>query len=154
MRPMRRKNSQLSDPETGDILRNGVWGTLATVDACGQPYAVPLNYVLLDSTIYVHSAHEGHKIDNLRENPRVSFAVVESAEVIPKKFDTAYRSVILFGTARLVTDALEKQTALEALMNKYSAAYHDSALEYIRKNTDRTTVAAIDIAHVTGKEGK
>ncbi|MDU9375981.1 hypothetical protein McpSp1_05650 [Methanocorpusculaceae archaeon Sp1] len=154
MRPMRRKASQLSDADTRDILQNGVWGTLATVDGDGQPYAVPLNYVLVDTTLYIHSAHEGHKIDNLRECPKVSFAVVASEKMLADKFDTQYRSAILFGTARLVTDPEEKQAALEALMNKYSASFHDKAMEYIRKNSDRTTVAAINVVHATGKEGK
>ncbi|MDV0442827.1 pyridoxamine 5'-phosphate oxidase family protein [Methanorbis rubei] len=151
---MRRKASQLSDSDARDILQNGVWGTLATVDADGQPYAIPLNYVLVNNVIYIHSAHEGHKIDNLKENPKVSFAVVGFEEMMADKFDTRYRSAVLFGTARVVENPQEKQAALEALMNKYSAAFHDEAIEYIRKNSDKTTVAAIEIVHVTGKEGK
>lgn len=112
MIPMRRAASQIPDDQAMEILRDGVWGTLATVDADGQPYAVPLNYVLVDRIVYIHSADVGHKVTNLRQNPAVSFAVVASARVRPGHFDMRYRSAVLFGTARLVADPNEKQHAL------------------------------------------
>lgn len=151
---MRRKASQLTDRDARDILQNGIWGTLATADSGRQPYAVPMNYVLLGNTLYLHSALEGHKIDNLRENPLVSFLVVATAEVLPDRFDMAYRSAVLFGTARTVGDATEKQTALEALMDKYSPAFHDRAMEYISRNTGRTAVIAVDISDLSAKTGQ
>lgn len=151
---MRRKASQLPESDARDILQNGIWGTLATADSGGQPYAVPMNYVLRGNTLYLHSAVEGHKIDNLRENPLVSFSVVTTAEVLPDRFDMAYRSVVVFGTARFVGDTTEKQTALEALMEKYSPAFHDRAMEYISRNIGRTAVIAVDISDLSAKTGQ
>ncbi len=151
---MRRKASQLPDGDAWDILQNGIWGTLATADSDGQPYSVPMNYALLGNTLYLHSAMEGHKIDNLRENPLVSFSVVATAEVLPERFDMAYRSAVLFGTARIVNEEKEKQTALEALMEKYSPAFRDKAMEYISRNTGRTTVIAVEISCLTAKTGQ
>lgn len=154
MRPMRRKTSQLPDKDAWDILQNGIWGTLATADSNGQPYAVPMNYALLGNTLYLHSAMKGHKIDNMRENPLVSFSVVATAEVLSEQFDMAYRSVVAFGTARIVEDAKEKQTSLEALMEKYSPAFHDKAMEYISRNIERTAVIAVEINGLTAKTGQ
>ena len=153
MRPMRRKTAQLSDCEAWEILQTGVWGTLATADSGGPPYAVPMNYAVMKDTVYLHSAQEGHKLENLRENPLVSFSVVTKAEVLADTFDMAYRSVILFGTARFVEEKTEKQNALQMLMEKYSPDSHDAASEYINRNIDRTAVIAIEIQHITAKAG-
>ncbi|HJK56959.1 MAG TPA: pyridoxamine 5'-phosphate oxidase family protein [Methanocorpusculum sp.] len=151
MRPMRRKAAQLHDSDAREILQTGIWGTLATADSGGQPYAVPMNYAVMKDTVYLHSAQEGHKLENLRENPLVSFSVVEKAEVLANTFDMAYRSVILFGTARFVEEKTEKQNALQMLMEKYSPDGHDAASEYINRNIERTAVIAIEIQHITAK---
>jgi len=151
---MRRKASQLPDRDAWDLLQNGIWGTLATVDSNGQPYAVPMNYALLGTTLYLHSAMEGHKIDNLHENPRVSFSVVATAEVLSEQFDMTYRSVVVFGTARIIKDTKEKRPALEALMEKYSPAFHDKAMEYISSNIGRTAVIAVEISAIAAKTGR
>lgn len=154
MRPMRRQASRLPDAEARKILETGIWGTLATADSGGQPYAVPLNYALAGDTLYLHSAVEGHKIENLRENPLISFSVVASTEVLAERFDMKYCSVTVFGTARFVEDPAEKQSALECLMEKYAPAFHDQAMDYIRRNTDRTAVIAIAITGISGKTGQ
>lgn len=116
------------------------------VRTVGQPYAVPLNYVLVDRVVYIHSADAGHKVTNLQQNPGVSFAVVR-----PGHFDMRYRSAVLFGAARLVTDPDEKQQALEALMKKYAPGFPDRGMAYIRKATNKTAVFAIEITHLAGK---
>ncbi|MBQ7355214.1 MAG: pyridoxamine 5'-phosphate oxidase family protein, partial [Clostridia bacterium] len=54
--------------------------------------------------IYFHSAVVGHKIDALRACDKVCFTVVDADEVVAEKFTTYYRSVIVFGRARILTD--------------------------------------------------
>ncbi len=49
--------------------------------------------------IYFHCAPEGHKLENLSGNNKVSFCVVGKTQVLPDKFATNYESVIVFGTA-------------------------------------------------------
>ena len=83
----------------------------------------------------------------------MSFSVVTKAEVLADTFDMAYRSVILFVTARFVEEKTEKQNALQMLMEKYSPDSHDAASEYICRNIDRTAVIAIEIQHITAKAG-
>lgn len=83
-RPMRRSGQQLPDKETETILACGREGVLAVTDSEGWPYAVPVNYCWKDGKIIIHSAREGHKIDAVRENDKVSFCVVAEKAVIPE----------------------------------------------------------------------
>ncbi len=151
---MRRKTAQLTDDQTRDVLTQGLWGTLATADAEGHPYATPMNYVYTNGVIYLHAAKEGHKLDNIRDNPNVCFSVVTTAVVHPDRFDTEYASADVFGTAGVITDSAEKQAALAALMQKYSPDYAAEAVRYVEKNIARTAVIAIHITGISGKHNQ
>jgi uncharacterized protein len=51
----------MSDLQVRELLLRGYCGRIATVDSTGQPYVVPLLYVLLDDNIHVHTgAVRGH----------------------------------------------------------------------------------------------
>ena len=91
------------------------------------------------------------------KNPLVSFSVVSAAEVLAERFDIKYHCVTVFGTARFIEDPAKKQSALEALegmMDKSAPAFHGREMEYIRRNTDRTSVIAIAITFIAGKTGQ
>ena len=106
-REMRRNKQALSDEECREILERCTSGTLAVLGDEGYPYAVPLSYVFINGHIYFHCARAGHKLDAIRACDKVSFCVIDRDEVIPEKFTTKYRSVIVFGRAREVTDPEE-----------------------------------------------
>ncbi len=118
-KPMRRKDRQRDASEARAILKNGEYGVLATADAGGQPYGVPLSYILKDDRIYFHSALEGHKIDNIKLNNKASFTVVgRTKPVYDKNFTTLYESVIVFGEVAEVTDDEVKYAVLHALCER------------------------------------
>jgi uncharacterized protein len=94
---MRRSDRELSLSEAREILKNGEYGILSTTSTDGQPYGVPLNYCYLRDSIYFHCALEGHKLENIRENNRVSFCVVGNTELLPETFSSKYESAIVFG---------------------------------------------------------
>ena len=87
-RSMRRKKQCLSLQESIDILNRGTSGVLAVSGDGGYPYAVPMSYVYCDSKIFFHSAKQGHKLDAVLGNDKVSFCVVDQDEVQPQKFTT------------------------------------------------------------------
>ena len=101
-REMRRKRQQLSAEESIAILERMTNGVLALHGDEGYPYAVPVSYVYADGKIYFHSAMKGHKVDAIMRNERVSFCVVERDDVCPGEFTTYFRSVVLFGKARIL----------------------------------------------------
>ncbi len=103
-------------------------GRLATVDGDGHPQVIPMNFALLDGSIYMHSHTRGEKLDNIRRDARVGFEVDREYAFLPSYFedehdasvaDTLYASVVIKGTASIVEDEGEKCGALNALMAKY-----------------------------------
>lgn len=149
-REMRRKDKQLSAEETFDVLKRGETGYLSTICENGYPYVVPLNFVYYNGSIYVHSAKEGQKVDNMNNNNKVSFSVSCDIENLPDKFDTNYKSVISFGKAEEVFDD-EKDEALLEIIKKYSQDYVEKGEKYIEKAKGATKVFKINIEHMTGK---
>lgn len=149
-REMRREDKLLSEAEAVEILTAGEEGVLATVGADGYPYAVPLNYAYHQGCIYFHCARSGHKIDNLRHNPRVSFCVVQDARIVAAKFSTQFRSAVVFGMAEEVAGS-EKAAGLLALVRKYARDHLAAGETYIRNAGEKTRVFRIKIERVTGK---
>ncbi len=76
MKKIRRKDRKISTDEAIDLLKKCEYGVLSTVDSDGQPYGIPLSYVYKDDCIYFHCARVGYKLENIKDNPRVSFCVV------------------------------------------------------------------------------
>ena len=150
MRLMRRSDRAISPQEALSILKNAEYGVLSTVGEDGLPYGVPLSYVLIDQALYIHSALDGRKLDNLTTQPSVSFCVVGATQVLPARFTTAFESVIVSAKASEVFGD-EKQQALMALIDKYSAEYKTEGLAYIEKANMKTRVIKLSIESMTGK---
>ena len=147
---MRRKDKAMQDGAIIGLLQNGEYGVLSTVDGNEQPYGVPLNYVLMNNCIYFHCALEGHKLDNLVANPKVSFCVVGRTKVLPAEFSTEFESVIVFGCASVI-EGEERYQALNALIEKYSPEFVSEGRAYIEKFDSQTNLVRIEIQQMTGK---
>ncbi|SDO68446.1 pyridoxamine 5'-phosphate oxidase family protein [Desulforhopalus singaporensis] len=151
MRELRRNDKQTTLDQAVELLSDAEYGTLSTVDGDGQPYGVPLNYVYRDGAIYFHCALNGHKLDNIGGNPKVSFCVVGDVEVLPAEFSTSYQSVIAFGVASEVVGN-ERYQALEWLLEKYSSDFMEQGIKYIDKLDKVTRIIKIEVRHVSGKK--
>lgn len=149
-RKMRRFKQLLPAEETERILREGKYAIMAVAGDEGYPYAVPINYVYDGKSIYIHSATRGHKVDALRRNSRCSLCIVDKDTVVPEEFTSYFRSVIAFGTARIVEDNEERIHALKILSDKYSPGIDPIA--EINRFIKTVFIIRIDIDHVTGKE--
>ena len=117
-RKMRRADRAISDSEAKSILEKGEFGILSTVSSEGQPYGVPMSHCYTGNVIYFHCALEGHKLDNLSNNSRVSFCVVGKTEVLPESFATRYESASVFGKEFELTGD-EKHKGLLEIVKKY-----------------------------------
>ncbi|MBT4288653.1 MAG: pyridoxamine 5'-phosphate oxidase family protein [Deltaproteobacteria bacterium] len=147
---MRNKKQQLSTVESIEIINNGEYGVMGTVGENGYPYTVPVNYVYHNEKIYFHCATSGHKIEDIDYNAKVSFCVVGNNTIIPKKFDTEFKSVILFGKAREVFDK-EKEEGLIAILQRFSSDHIPAGEKYIKAMWDKTKVFEIVVEHMSGK---
>lgn len=150
-REMRRKDKIKTQEETIQILNECTNGVLAVIGDDGYPYGVPVSYIYNDGKIYFHCAGEGHKLDAIKAEPKVSFTVVGADNIAPDKFTTAYKSVIAFGKASIIDTDEEKMAALNLIREKYSGNFPKEGAAYIEKFWDKTTVVVIEIEHMTGK---
>ena len=150
-REMRRKDKMKTYEEAVQILGECTNGVLSVIGDGGYPYGVPVSYIYNDGKIYFHCAGEGHKLDAIKADSRVSFTVVGADEIAPEKFTTMYKSVIAFGRASIIDTNEEKMAALNMIREKYSGDFPAEGAAYIEKFWDKTTVVVIDIEHMTGK---
>jgi len=148
---MRRRDRELTEAEAMKLLDDAEWGVLATVDAEGWPYAVPVNHAVVEGRLILHCATKGHKLDNLAFNPRVSYCTVTLAEPLPAELATRYASVVVFGHAELVADETEKRSALRALGLRFAPEHSEVVDREIGKDLFRTAVVRIHIERATGK---
>ena len=152
-REMRRKKQQLTDTECIDILKKNTSGVLAVYGDEGYPYTVPLSYIYADGALYLHCAKTGHKLDAIKSCDKVSFCVIDQDHVVPETYTTHFRSVILFGRAKILEQEQEIRTAIEQLAIKYhptdSKTNRDAAIE---RSFNALCMVKIEIEHLTGKE--
>lgn len=151
-REMRRKKQLLSKEESEAVLNRRTFGVLAVSGDDGYPYAVPLSYVYCGDKIIFHCAKTGHKLDAVAENEKVSFCVVDQDRVVPEKYTTFFRSVIVFGRARVLESDDEKRAALEILSEKYCPDLKQGSLREIEDQLSRVCVMELAVEHMTGKE--
>ena len=135
------------------MLDRGTSGVLAVHGDDGYPYAVPLSYAYEDGKLWFHCARTGHKLDAILRDPKVTFCVVDRDQVVPLEYTTYFRSVILFGKARVLEDPAEIRTALEKLALRYapedSEAHREAILE---KELPAVVVVEVTVEHLCGKE--
>jgi nitroimidazol reductase NimA-like FMN-containing flavoprotein (pyridoxamine 5'-phosphate oxidase superfamily) len=150
VRTMRREDREVDEQEARSILIKGQYGVLSTVGADGVPYGVPLSYVYRDGEIYIHSAPEGRKVENLSPGAHVSFCVVGNTELQPEMFSTRYESAIASGEVHELTGD-DKINSLTWLIAKYSPGFETEGAEYITSRQELTRVFALHVQRLTAK---
>ncbi|MDE6294412.1 MAG: pyridoxamine 5'-phosphate oxidase family protein [Clostridiales bacterium] len=149
---MRRFKQQLNANEVERILLANTAGVLSVIDVDGYPYTVPLSYVYSDGTIYFHSAKVGHKIDAINNCDKATFCVIDKDEVQPEKYTTFYKSVIAFGSIKIIENKEEALFAIKQLGDKYYP-HHDAELQQeIDKTKNSFVIIGLKIDHITGKQ--
>lgn len=151
-REMRRNKQMLSEEDSIAILKNSTSGVLAVSGDDDYPYAVPLSFIYDDSKLYFHCAKEGHKLDSICRNEKVSFCVIDKDHIVPEEYTTYFRSVIVFGKARILDDPTEKRHAIEVLAAKYSPNQQEGRLKEIDQAFNRLCMIELNIEHISGKE--
>ncbi len=150
MREMRRKDREIPGHAAKALLEAGEFGILSTAGPDGQPYGLPLSYAFKDNCLYFHCAVDGHKIENMDDNPKVSFCVVGKTRLLPDKFATEYESAVAFGVVSEVRGE-ERRNALVWLLEKYSPDYIEEGKVYIEQKDKVTKVMKITIDRLSGK---
>jgi len=139
----------LNDEEARRVLRSGQFGVLSMLSPEKTPYGVPLNYYYdeEENALFFHCALTGRKLDCIAAHNEVCFTVVTHAEINAPRLTTYYESVIVTGTAELVTDVEEKKTRLAGLCRALTPSVGAETC----KSLPRTAVVRVSIESVTGK---
>lgn len=151
-REMRRKKRQLSEEQAIEILKAQKWGVLSVSGEEGYPYGVPINYGYVGGKIYMHStSKESHKMDAIRNNEKVCLTVVEKEDLVVEEYTTHYRSVIVFGKARIIDTTEEKVIAIGKMMQGIVPEHKGNVMEHCGSLPSDFTMIEIVPEHITGK---
>lgn len=155
----RRPHLTKGDAWIVEFLKTAKVGHIATsVD--GQPFINTSTfwYDEANHQIVFHSNIAGRIRSNVEYNPKVSFEASVLGQMLPSnvalEFSLQYRSVVAFGTARVVTDPEEMRRVLYGLIGKYFPTLNPGQeyREITEKELRATSVYAIKIEEWSGKE--
>ncbi len=96
---------------------------VATAGAAGVPHVVPVCHVLAGGKVYFASGDDGRKVENLRENPRVTLSV----DVYSDHWGTL-KGVMIQGRARLIERGPRFRRVRDLLYRKYPQYPREAAL--------------------------
>ena len=126
----------------------------------GQPFLNPSTFWFDEANhqIVFHSNLAGRIRSNIESNPQVCFEASELGKMLPSnvalEFSLQFRSVVVFGTARLISNSAEARRVLYGLLHKYFPQMMPG--KEFREITDRelarTSIYAIQIEEWSGKE--
>ena len=149
-RKMRRFKQELPEQECLDILKEQPRGVLAVHGEDGYPYAFPMDYIYLDEKLYFHCAKEGHKLDAILADNRVSFCVMDEGFRKDEDWALNIRSIVIFGRVKRMDNTDEILKVVRQLGLKYYPT-SESVEEEIHKAIARVQVLELSIDHMTGK---
>jgi|3_EtaG_2_1085321.scaffolds.fasta_scaffold07026_2 hypothetical protein len=101
---------ELTERQINDVLQTQFIGRIGCYGN-SKPYIVPIGYAFEEPYIYSRS-REGLKVDLMRENKEVCFQV----DIIENMVN--WRSVILCGKYEEISEDIEKEKALNIIMDK------------------------------------
>jgi len=118
----------------------------------GRPYVVPVNYAYRDGKILFHCGFKGKKLEYIRGNPQVCFAVARQPGAVrdhpggPCHVDSD--SVICYGRARVLDDPKQREVALNAFNRRFRPQAPDIAPE----GAMNCNAVEITISEMTGRQ--
>lgn len=149
-------------PERGSFERERVNEILDEGLVChvgfvaeGKPFVIPMGYARADDQLYIHGAAASRMIKALAEGAEVCVTVtlLDGLVLARSAFSHSmnYRSVVIFGRARLVEDAREKLEALRALTEHFIKGRWNDARRPNREEMRETSVLAIELREASAK---
>lgn len=149
-REMRRFKQQIPEDECIQILKEQKRGVLSMLGDDDYPYGIPLDHYYYNGKLYFHCAKTGHKLDLLKNDPRVSFCVYDKGFRKEGEWALNIKCVIAFGAIRFITDFEETVARVRQLGLKYYPTPEECEAEVINA-ASRVQMLEMTIEHMTGK---
>ena len=150
-RPMRRYKNQITEEECKAILKTEWRGVLSVHGEDGYPYALPIDFMYDETSgkILFHCAKEGHKIDALKKDNRVSFCVYDKGNS-EGDWSLHFKSVIVFGKIRFIDDEDETYCSAEKFGAKFFPTHEELDTE-LNSAVRRVQMLELTPDCITGK---
>ena len=122
----------------------------------GTPVVLPTIHARVDDTIYLHGSHAAGMLRDGRKGVElcVTATIVDGLVLAKSVFSHSlnYRSVVVFGTARHVSDATEKLAALKAITEHVRPGRWCASRRPTERELRETEVLALPIVEFSAKE--
>jgi nitroimidazol reductase NimA-like FMN-containing flavoprotein (pyridoxamine 5'-phosphate oxidase superfamily) len=149
-------------PKRGHYDRETIYSILDEALIChvgfaeeSQPYVIPINFARVGDTIVLHGAKASRLLKHIEAGRPVCVeaTIVDGLVLARSVFHHSvnYRSVVLFGTGRLVMDEQEKLAALEAVTEHLIPGRWKEARKPSAKELNATSVVSIWIDEASAK---
>lgn len=136
------------------IIRDCQVCYVGMVDKDNTPYVVPFNFGYEDGYIYLHSAHEGRKMNILKNNNSVCVTfstgheLRHQSEGVACSYSMKFRSVMAFGHVEFIEDFDQKVEILNKVMKHYTG----KEFTYSNPSIHEVATYRVVIEEMTGKK--
>ena len=121
----------------------------------GQPFVIPTGYARVDDKLFIHGSQASRMLKTLAQGLDVCVTVtlVDGLVLARSAFHHSinYRSVVVFGKARLVVDREEKIAALLALSEHFIKGRWDDVREPTEQELKATSVLVLKLEEASAK---
>jgi uncharacterized protein len=149
-------------PKRGHFDRETVYGILDEGFIChvgfapeGQPVVIPTGYARDGDTLYIHGSAASRMLRTLSTGVDVcvTVTIIDGLVLARSAFHHSmnYRSVVVFGHARLIEDGEEKMAALLALSEHIIRGRWAEVREPTEQEMKATTVLALPLVEASAK---
>ena len=125
------------------------------VNVDGTPHVIPTMYARSGDQVYVHGATANRALGALRSGSDACLVVtlLDGLVMARSAFHHSmnYRSVVIMGTAREVTDPAEKLQAMEALLEHVAPGRWRDSRPPTRAEFDSTVILALTLDEASAK---
>ena len=143
---------EMTQGEVEQFLSCARVGRLGLCLEDGQPYVVPVGFAYADGKIFFHTCNKGLKMSALKRNANVCFEVDEALSDA-----SMFKSVIVFGTAEIISDEERMVPYLQRLIDKYRVpesfdAYMSKPGRNREKELEAVRICVMTPSKVTGRK--
>ena len=137
------------------ILDDALTCTVAWVDADGRPRALPTIHARLDDTLYLHGSRAARAWKTAAGGAELCVVATVVDELVLARtsphHSMNYRSVVVFGRAREVTDRDELYAVARAITRHVLPGREDDAVEPGEKDWRETLLLAMPLDEASAK---
>ncbi|MGH9413673.1 MAG: pyridoxamine 5'-phosphate oxidase family protein [Terriglobales bacterium] len=137
------------------ILDSGFLCHIGFVSAGGYPAVIPTAYGRRGEFLYVHGSAASHMLRSLRDGIELCCTVTHLDGLVLARsvfnHSMNYRSVVVYGRARVIDGSTEKLTALEAISNQIAPGRWEAARLPTAKELKATMVLELPLSEASAK---